>query len=156
MDGAESLNGGFPMYVVNTQTGVAVEGIPRRRGSSATTTLGVTTTGRKRAATPLPSGRDGRWGAGGRGVPRQGIWIALHEHLQEPCPVLLRDRAEATKPRGHLGIGLLRQMHRLQERVIGVPRRSHLPEQRGPTRGRHRRGARAGREDSALGEEGVT
>lgn len=70
--------------------------------------------------------------------------------------MLLCGRAEATKPRGHLGIGLLCQVHRLQERVIGVLRCGHLPAQRGPARGRHRRGARAGRDGVAAGEEGLT
>ena len=40
--------------------------------------------------------------------------------------MLLLGRAEATEPLGHLGIGLLSQLHRLQERLIGAPRRCHL------------------------------
>ena len=35
--------------------------------------------------------------------------------------MLLLGRAEATEPLGHLGIGLLSQLHRLQERLIGAP-----------------------------------
>jgi hypothetical protein len=70
--------------------------------------------------------------------------------------VLLRGRAEATEPLGYLGIGLLSQLERLPQRLIGASLRGHLPEQRGPTRGCHRRGARTSREGSAAGEEGLT
>jgi hypothetical protein len=89
-------------------------------------------------------------------VQRQGTGITLDEHVQELFTVLLLFLAYATEPLGNLGISLLSEVHRLQERLIGALLFCHIDEQRFPTIFRDLRGERAGGDCSTEGEECIT
>jgi hypothetical protein len=69
-DAARSITGVEDGCCIDTSPNPVPCSVIRPDGPGHATPQPSHTDGRRRAATQLPTGRDGRWGAGGRGVPR--------------------------------------------------------------------------------------